>query len=96
MVPVHSVMLVDSVSIQTIKNGKEFFIKIKLFFLLDYAKLARKQQENRGMSSNSSGILGSSSTRRLSNQSGNSFGKLTSSSSPPPVDDIILDRSPTG
>ncbi|GAA5798919.1 hypothetical protein HPULCUR_004327 [Helicostylum pulchrum] len=63
---------------------------------LHYAKLARKQQENRGMSSNSSGILGSSSTRRLSNQSGNSFGKLTSSSSPPPVDDIILDRSPTG
>ncbi|KAG2230368.1 hypothetical protein INT48_007663 [Thamnidium elegans] len=59
---------------------------------LHYAKLARKQQENRGMSSNNSGILGSS--RRLSNQSGNSLGKLTCS--PPPVDDIILDRSPTG
>jgi hypothetical protein len=64
-----------------IKFGKEFFIYFKFLILLDYAKLARKQQENRGMSN-------STLLRRSSNNS--------SSSSPPLADDIILDRSPTG
>lgn len=49
---------------------------------LDYAKLARKQQENRGMSNN---LLITPPHRRFST------GKLT-----PPADEIIIDRSPTG
>jgi hypothetical protein len=49
---------------------------------LHYAKLARKQQENRGMSNN---LLTTPPHRRFST------GKLT-----PPADEIIIDRSPTG
>lgn len=61
-------------------------ILLKFLVLLDYAKLARKQQENRGMSG-SHHILGSGGIRRLSHHS---------KYSPPIVDDIILDsRSPT-
>ncbi|KAK4519245.1 uncharacterized protein ATC70_009477 [Mucor velutinosus] len=49
---------------------------------LHYAKLARKQQENRGMSNS---LLTTPPHRRFST------GKLT-----PPADEIIIDRSPTG
>lgn len=47
---VHFVMLVDFVSFIIIKKRACFFLNVTCLFIIDYAKLARKQQENRGMS----------------------------------------------
>lgn len=73
------VMLVVSVSIFILFFNMQINNKI---YNVDYAKLARKQQENRGMSNH---LLTTPPHRRFST------GKLT-----PPADEIIIDRSPTG